>query len=110
MSSRFDRTVIVKIVVVPVGKPHELLRLTGEREQSLAKTYRNGGIARAVHDQKRSADARNALVGAKLIPYQPTNRHDSEKRSGDVHYRRIGGFQYYFSDRLIGRQRHCDPA
>src|SRR6266851_8310971 len=78
ISSPFDRPVIVQIVVVPAGKPHELLRLMGEREQSLAKTYRNGGIARAVHDQKRSADAPDALVRAKLIPYQPTNRRNSK--------------------------------
>src|SRR5260370_20707902 len=73
MSSRFDRTIIVQIVVTTVGKPHKLFRLMGEREQLRTHGYRNCGIARAVHDQKRSGNAHDALVRPKLIPYQPTN-------------------------------------
>src|SRR6266403_298791 len=99
MSSRLDRTIIIQIVVTTVGKPLELFRLMGEREQSLAKTYRNGGIARAMHDREGSGYAHDALVRAKLIPYQPTNRHKPKKRAGNVRYRRIGSFQYDFSDR-----------
>ena len=110
MSSRFDRTIIVQIVVTTVGKPHKLFRLMGEREQSLAKAYRNGGIARAMHDQEGSRNTRNALVRAKLIPYQPTNRHNSKTRAGNLRYRRIGSFQYYFCNGLIGRQRVRDTA
>ena len=110
MSSRFDRAIIIQIVVTTVGKPQELFRLMGEREQPLAQTYRNCEVPLAVHDQKRSGDARNALVRAKLVPYQPTNRHDSKNQAGNIRYRRIGGFQYHLSDRLLGRQRDRDTA
>src|SRR6266849_602588 len=111
MSSRFDRTIIVQIVVAPFGKPHELFRLVGQREQSLAKGYRNGRIPPAVHDQERSGDTRNALVGMKLISQQPTYRHYSKKRGGgNVRYRGIGCLQYELSDRLLGCQCDRDTA
>src|ERR1700688_454381 len=103
MSSRFDRTIIIQIIVTTVGKPLELFRLMGEREQPLAKSYRNCEVPRAVHDQKRSSDARNALVRAKLVPYQPANRHNSKKQAGNIRYRRIGGLQYQLSHPLLAR-------
>ncbi len=110
LSRGFDRTIIVQIIVASFGKPHELFRFMGEREQSLAKSDRNGGIACAMHDQERSRDTRNALVGAKLIPHQPAHRHDSKPRAGNVRDRRIGRFQDQFPDRLRGRQRHRNPG
>ena len=74
-------TVIIQIVVAAFGKTHELFRLMGEREQSLAKAKRNNGIACAMHEQEGSGDTPNALVGAKLIPDQPTYRHDSKSEA-----------------------------
>ena len=110
MSSRIDRAIIVQIVVAPFGKPHELFRLAGEREQSLAKGNRNGRILPAVHDQERSGDTRNALVRMKLIPQQPTYRQDRKSRSGNVRDRGVGSFQDEPSDRAIGRQCDRDAA
>src|SRR5216684_6146116 len=99
MSSRFDRTIIVQIVVAPFGKPHELFRLVGQREQSLAKGYRNGRILPAVHDQERGRDTRNALIRMKLISQQPAYRQDRKSRSGNVRDRGIRCLQYELSDR-----------
>ena len=91
-------------------KPDKLFWLAGERKQSLAKADGDGGIAYAMHDQEGSGDARNALVGAKLVPDQPTDRHNSKQRAGNVHDRSIGRFQYELSDRSIGCQCNRDPA
>src|SRR5258706_11356711 len=110
MSSRFGRTIIVQIVVTPFGKPYELFRLVGQREQSLAKGYRNGRIPPAVHDQQRSGNTRNALVRMKLISQQPTYRQDRKSRSGNVRDRGVGSLQDQLSDRLIGRQCDRDAA
>src|SRR5450756_2944749 len=66
-----DGTVLVQIVVASLGKPNELLRLTGKREQSFAKADRDGRVSRAVHDQEGNRHARNPQVRAKRIPDQP---------------------------------------
>src|SRR5260370_34929144 len=110
MSSRFGSAIIVQIVVAPFGKPHELFRVVGEREQSLAKGNRNGRILLAVHDQERSGDTRYALVRMKLIPQQPTYRQDRKSPSGNVPHRGGGGFQDKLSDRDSGRQSVPDGA
>src|SRR5260370_41311228 len=104
MSGRFGSAIIVQIVVAPFGKPHELFRLAGEREQSLAKGNRNGRILLAVHDQERSGDTRYALVRMKLIPQQPTYRQDRKSRSGNVRDRGVVRFPAEVSDRGIRRQ------
>ena len=54
---------MVQIVVATFGESHKLLRFVRELKQTFAKTDRNGGIAFAVHDQKRRRDGGNALVG-----------------------------------------------
>src|SRR5258705_1273160 len=103
MPSPVDRTIIVQIVVAPFGKPHELFRLVGQREQSLAKGYRNGRIPPAVHDQERSGDMRDARVRMKLISQQPAYRQDRKSRSGNVRDRGVWSFHDEPSDPLIGR-------
>src|SRR5258707_8548836 len=110
MSSRFGSAIIVQIVVAPFGKPHELFRLVGEREQSLAKGYRNGRIPPAMHDQERSGDTRNALVRMKLIPQQPTYRQDRKNPRGNGRDPGVGSFPDELSDRVNGPQSDPDAA
>src|SRR6266851_2429546 len=103
---RIDRAEIIQVLVPAAGKPHELLRLMGEREQAFSEAARNSRIVGAMHDEKRHGDARDALVRVKLIAHQETDRHDPKQRAGDVHGRCIGRFQDQFSDWMF--RRHGD--
>ena len=50
---RFDRAILVEVVMPATGKAHELPGLAGKREQTLAEPDRDRGIVSAMHDQQR---------------------------------------------------------
>ena len=64
------------IVVAAIGKADELLGLSRKRKQPFAEDHRNRGITRAMHDQQRRCDPRNALVGTERISHQQTDWED----------------------------------
>jgi hypothetical protein len=53
--------------VAAVREPNELLRFVRQRKKAFAEDDRDRGVARAVHDQERSVDPRNPLVGMERI-------------------------------------------
>jgi len=107
---RFDRAIIVQIVVPPFGKPHELFRLMGERKQTLAKDNRYCDVSAAVHEQERRFHPRDALVGTKSIPHHETYREERKHRRSNVSNRRVGRLQDQLADRLFRSQRHRHAA
>ena len=82
-------------------KTYELLRLKGQIKEPFAEANRNGPIAIAMHDQKRSPDPHDAEIRAKLISQEPAHRHVAEVKRSNVHHRRVRRFQNQLLDRVL---------
>ena len=70
ISRDFNRAKIIQIVMAAPCKADKPFRLVRHRKQPLAKGNRYRGIERAMHDEQRNPDPRDARVGAELILQQ----------------------------------------
>ena len=70
ISRDFNRAKIVQIVMTASREADKPFRLVRQRKQPFAKGNGYRGIERAMHDEQRHLDPRDALVGAELILHE----------------------------------------